>query len=145
MKYGINRVSVGVQSLDDALLKRIGRNYTAQKALDAIKLLKKTGIKHVCADLMWGLLGQTKEQWEETLKYMISLNLVDSYSLYQYTVLPSSPLYLRMERGQVPKCPVEEVQQEMYWNSVKIFRDTRFLSVSDIDFVSPNALKDDKV
>lgn len=144
-KYNVNRISVGVQSLDDVLLKRIGRNYSAQKALDCIKMLKDNGIKHVCADLMWGLPGQTKEQWEETLKYMINLGLVDSYSLYQYTVLPSSPLYLRMERGQIPKCPDEEAQQEMYWDSVRIFHKAGFLSVSDIDFVSPSVLKDDKV
>lgn len=144
-KYGINRVSVGIQSLDDVLLKRIGRNYDAETAVSCLKNLKQKGIKHVCADLMWGLPGQTKEQWEDTLKTMTGLNLADSYSLYQYTVLPSSSLYLRMERGQVPKCPDEETQQEMYWSSVKLFHEKGFLSISDIDFVTPEVLKDEKV
>ena len=144
IKYGINRVSIGVQALDNDLLKRIGRNYKADKAIATIKMLKDVGIKHVCADLMWGLPGQTKEQWRDTLHGMIDLHLVDSFSLYQYTVLPSSPLYLRMERGAIPKCPEEEIQQEMYWESVKTFHDAGYMSISDIDFVTPEALKDDE-
>ncbi|MFF2910173.1 coproporphyrinogen-III oxidase family protein [Paenibacillus sp. NPDC057934] len=141
MKYGINRVSIGVQALDDVLLKRIGRNYSGDQAIATISMLKKIGIKHVCADLMWGLPGQTEEEWRDTLTGMIDLKLVDSFSLYQYTVLPSSPLYLRMERGIIPKCPDEKIQQEMYWESVEILHNAGFLSVSDIDFVSPHVLE----
>lgn len=67
-KAGFNRLSLGIQSTDDAQLKALGRIHTARQARDAFAAARDAGFDNISVDLMYGLPGQTAEAWEETLR-----------------------------------------------------------------------------
>ena len=68
LKAGINRLSIGVQSLDDGLLRLLGRRHTAREALDAHKAARNGGFTNINLDLMYGLPHQTLDQWRATVR-----------------------------------------------------------------------------
>lgn len=80
---GINRISFGVQSFDDGLLKKIGRIHTADQAEEAVNLARRAGFSNINLDLMYALPGQTLSQWENTLSRAaeISPEHISAYSL----------------------------------------------------------------
>ena len=102
---GVNRLSFGVQSFDDVLLKRIGRIHTANEAEKAFCLARRAGFRNINLDLMYGLPGQTEVQWRHTVERAISLE-PEHLSLYQLLPEPSTLLVRQMEAGVVP--PVDE-------------------------------------
>ena len=65
---GANRLSIGIQSFADPLLKRLGRTHTAGEGLKAIDLARKAGFENINLDLMYGLPGQGPEDWQQTLE-----------------------------------------------------------------------------
>jgi oxygen-independent coproporphyrinogen-3 oxidase len=80
---GINRLSMGVQSFDDGLLKKIGRIHTAEQAENAFIMAREAGFDNINLDLMYALPGQSVEQWEKTLETAAGLNPehISAYSL----------------------------------------------------------------
>lgn len=134
-KYGVNRISVGVQSMSNKMLANIGRNYDAGVAMDALKMINEAGFSHVCVDLMWGLPGQTMEDWLESIRVLADSGLVEVFSIYQYMVIPSSPLYFKIQSGMIPKCPDDAEQEKLYWAAVQKFHDYGYKSLTSVDFV----------
>lgn len=135
-EYGVNRISTGIQSLDNQMLSNIGRNYSESKVMDSLELVNKAGFKHVCADLMWGLPGQTEEDWLYSISRLASSGLVDAFSIYQYIVIPSSPLYLKIKSGIMPECPGNKKQEELYWKGVEKFQEYGYKALTNVDFVN---------
>jgi len=84
---GINRVSLGVQSFNDDVLRRICRNHTAGEAIDAILQIKRAGLKSLSLDLIYGLPGMDEKIWIETLLKAHDLD-VDAYQLYRLRIVP---------------------------------------------------------
>ncbi len=84
-RRGVNRVSVGVQSLDDDLLSRIGRNHDAASVAPAFKALRQAGIERLSADLMYGLPGQSLQSWQRSVEAVCDLR-PDHISAYALTV-----------------------------------------------------------
>lgn len=80
-----NRLSIGIQSFNDAYLQKLGRIHSAQTARKAVKLAQDAGFKNINIDLMWGLPGQTLAELEEDLDEAIKLN-VQHISAYQLTL-----------------------------------------------------------
>ena len=72
---GFNRVSLGVQSDDDEILKKLGRPHTYAQAATAYQRIRKAGFRNVSIDLMYGLPGQDLQDWQETLDNVLRLNL----------------------------------------------------------------------
>src|SRR5205807_164175 len=72
-ELGVTRISLGVQSWDNALLKLLGREHSAQQAEQSFRLLRTVGFSNINIDLMFGLPGQTIEQWRLTLEKTIAL------------------------------------------------------------------------
>lgn len=70
---GVNRLSFGVQTFDDALLKRIGRIHTGAQAREAMELARAAGFRNVSMDLIYGLPGETQEMLVHDLETMVSL------------------------------------------------------------------------
>ena len=71
---GFNRVSLGVQCDDDAILEKIGRPHKYEQAVSAVQMIRKAGFKNLSLDLIYGLPGQTLEGWQETLRHVLELN-----------------------------------------------------------------------
>ncbi len=102
---GVNRLSFGVQSFDDALLKMIGRVHTAAEAEEAVRMARHAGFTNINLDLMYGLPGQTAEQWKSTIDQALALT-PEHLSLYQLIPEPGTSLVHKMEAGLLP--PVDE-------------------------------------
>ena len=104
---GINRLSLGVQSLCDEELQKLGRLHTAQKAKEALEMIFEAGFSNVSADVMFGIPGQTKESFEQTLDALLSFPLTH-LSCYSLQWEEETPL------GRCPQ-PMEEELEESLW------------------------------
>jgi len=108
---GINRVSIGVQSLIDLELKILGRTHTARESEIAVKAAAKAGFDNITIDLMMELPHQTLESFETTLDRALDLPITH-LSLYNLTFEESTPFYRK--RKQLQKaCPSSSVGKEM--------------------------------
>lgn len=109
---GVNRLSMGVQSFDQDLLKKIGRTHSNEHVYETIALAKKVGFTNISIDLMYGLPQQTMEQWKETLKLALALNL-PHYSAYSLIVEPKTIFYIQYAKGRLV-LPTEDLEADMY-------------------------------
>jgi oxygen-independent coproporphyrinogen-3 oxidase len=100
-KAGINRLSLGVQSLDDGELALLGRIHTAAEAREAVRLARNAGSTNLSLDLIYGLPGQTLSSWHRTLDEVIGLS-PDHISLYPLTLEDDAPMRLAIQRGEMP-------------------------------------------
>lgn len=97
---GFNRISMGVQSFDDAMLRFLNRRHDSRQAARAIETCRSCGIDNISIDLMYGLPGQTLEMQESDVRQAIQLG-VDHLSSYCLSYEPGSPLEKMKESGQV--------------------------------------------
>ena len=111
-QLGFDRISFGVQSLNDAELKAIGRVHNAAEALEAIELAKQTGFKRINADVIYGLPGQTMASLKETLAQLCSTG-IEHLSVYGLIVEKGTPLQKITEAGQII-LPDEDEAADMY-------------------------------
>jgi oxygen-independent coproporphyrinogen-3 oxidase len=86
-RCGVNRISLGVQSFDDGILKSTGRLHSSQDARDALRAIREAGFESVSIDLIYGYPGSTLKKWEETLMTAAALG-VDAYQLYRLRIVP---------------------------------------------------------
>ena len=98
-RSGVNRISLGVQSFDDGLLRLLGREHSAVQAEESFALLRSCGFENLSVDLMFGLPGQTLAQWKETLRRAIALE-PDHLSAYCLTYEEDTDFFLRHARGE---------------------------------------------
>ncbi len=105
---GVNRISFGVQSFDDSLLRAMGRVHSAALAVESIALARKAGFFNLNLDLIFGLPGQTMGMWEQTLDEALKLE-VEHLSLYGLKIEPGTPWGEEDERGLLPLPPEETV------------------------------------
>jgi oxygen-independent coproporphyrinogen-3 oxidase len=96
---GVPRISLGVQSWDDALLQMLGREHNAAQAEASYRILRDAGLQNVSIDLMFGLPGQSLGQWEQTLARTIELE-PDHISAYCLTYEEDTEFFARQLRGE---------------------------------------------
>lgn len=138
MENGVDRISLGVQTFHDPLIRHLGRSpaHTRERTFKTIEMLKREGMQNICVDLMIGIPGQTMALWEEDLDILMSLP-VNSFSIYLYLVLPASDAFFRIQSGQAPVCPSAEEQDRMYWRMVDKVLSNNYLAVTYNDFGGP--------
>lgn len=112
VKSGVNRVSLGLQSSEEALLPLLGRRHTARRAFDAIYSCAEAGIERLSVDLMYQLPSQSHGSWESTLAKVVELP-IDHLSLYELTIEPHTSFYKKRQQlaGELPS---QEEGAEMY-------------------------------
>ena len=98
-RLGINRISLGIQSWDDGLLKLLGREHNAKQGEESFEILRSAGFLNINVDLMFGLPGQMIEQWRSTLERTISL-MPEHISTYCLTYEEDTDFFLRHARGE---------------------------------------------
>ena len=96
---GVNRMSMGVQSLDDDLLRWMNRRHTAEGAREAFRLVRQAGFENVSIDLIFGLSNLSDAVWEATIDEAISLD-PEHISCYQLTIEGDNVLAQRLENGE---------------------------------------------
>src|SRR5690348_5003001 len=108
---GVNRVSLGVQALDDASLKELGRLHTAQEALDAVAVARSIFDRY-SFDLIYARPRQTLSGWEAELKRAIA-EAAEHLSLYQLTIEPGTPFFGLHRSGKLI-VPEEGLARDLY-------------------------------
>ena len=109
---GINRVSIGMQSMDNGLLAMLGRRHDADEAADALARCRHAGFDNVNLDLMYGLPRQDLAQWRNTVARVVAL-APEHLSLYALTLEEGTPLRRWVEQGRLPG-PDPDLAADMY-------------------------------
>lgn len=112
VRNGVNRVSMGAQTFSDERLRFLRRRHKAGDVERAVSALRKTGIKNISIDLMFGFPQETLVEWESDLDKVISLG-VEHVSAYSLMYEEGTPLYTMLESGKIVEID-EEVSRAMY-------------------------------
>ncbi len=124
-EIGINRLSIGIQSFDDADLKFMNRSHNAKEALSCIHLAKKAGFENITIDLIYGLPNQSNEKWKQNLKQMLALD-IQHFSAYALTIEPKTALKHLIDKKKVT--PLEEKITVEHFNTlVQIATENNFI------------------
>lgn len=115
-KEGVNRISLGVQSASDDLLKIIGRRHNFTQVKKAVKLIRAAGFDNLSIDLIYGLPNQTKGDWAETLAKVLDLE-PDHLSCYGLKLEEGTPMYDMYKDS--PVIPTDDEQADMYLYTVE--------------------------
>lgn len=98
--FGVNRVSMGVQSLDEVLLDRLGRVHSREQVFKSFDVLRAAGFKNVNVDLMFAIPGQTMDVWRETLREALALQS-EHLSTYEVIYEDDTPLFQQLQAGEI--------------------------------------------
>ena len=111
-KMGINRLSIGVQSLDDELLQLIGRRHTAEQARKAVAVAQAAGFDNISIDLMYALPSQTMEQWQKDVAEALQMG-VQHISTYGLIYEEGTVLMTLLDHGVIEAVD-EDTEMQMY-------------------------------
>ena len=120
LDVGINRLSLGVQAVDDPILKAADRRHDAKTAVEAVEAAMRAGFQSVTVDLMFGLPTQGLKQWQDTLNRVAAWD-VPHLSIYALTVEPRTPL-ARLVRDERIRLPDDGQQAEMMFATRDVLR-----------------------
>lgn len=116
-KVGINRLSIGLQSTHEHLLKEIGRIHTYLDFLDTFRFAREAGFENINVDLMIGLPNQTLAEVQDSIEEIVSME-PEHISVYSLILEEGTPLFKKVEEGL--ELPDEELERKMYWNVKRI-------------------------
>ncbi len=116
---GVNRVSIGIQSLDDRLLHKLGRTHHATTAIKAIEDTTTAGISNISIDLMYDIPGQTLDAWHHTLQRACELPITH-LSLYNLTIEPHT-VFFKYRETLRKELPDDECSTRMYQDAIATF------------------------
>ena len=110
IQAGFNRISIGVQNNNDQILKVLGRPHTFRQAVKSVEIARTAGFDNLSLDLMYGLPGQSPQQWADCLGSIIDLH-PDHISAYGLTLMQGTPLYQYQDQAALPN---DDAQASMY-------------------------------
>ena len=122
---GINRLSIGLQSTNDYLLKKIERIHNYQDFLDTYILARKTGFENINVDLMLALPEQTLENLMQSVRKIINLN-PEHISIYSLILEENTELFSKVQKGEEALVK-DELEREMYWKSKEAFEEAGYI------------------
>ncbi|MEY8445327.1 radical SAM family heme chaperone HemW [Enterococcus ratti] len=115
--YGVNRLSMGVQTFDNRLLKKIGRKHTTEDVYQTMRFLETENFKNVSIDLIYALPGQTLEGYKATLDQALALDL-PHYSLYSL-ILENKTMFMNWVRQGRLHLPDQETETQMFEETIE--------------------------
>ena len=113
----VNRISMGVQTFSDELLRLLNRRHTSKQALQAVQQFREAGYENISLDLIYGLPGQTLEGWQYDVQQLLRLD-VPHLSAYALSYETGTPLYKMLQEGKV-----SEVSDELSWRMYEYLMD----------------------
>ena len=134
-KAGINRLSIGLQSTDNTILKQIGRIHTFEQFLNTYEIARKVGFTNINVDLMLALPNQTEEILQDSLQKVICLN-PEHISLYSLILEEQTPMFTLVKAGKLT-LPDEETERNMYWNTKKRLEQNGYIHYEISNFAKP--------
>ena len=114
-KTSVNRVSMGVQSLNDECLQFMGRRHSAGQAENAVKMLQEAGYDNISVDVIFGIPGFGRAELDDTLQRILAMN-VQHISAYHLTIEPNTRFGRMVERGEF--CEIDDSSSESYFFAV---------------------------
>ena len=135
LNCGINRLSMGMQAAQPALLKMLGRIHDFTQVQQSVELARHAGFQHISLDLMFGLPGQTVSMWRETLEKALSLN-PEHLSCYGLIPEEGTPLYRDLQTGQLT-LPDEDDERRMYDLTLDLLAQSGFQQYEISNFARP--------
>lgn len=133
-KVGINRLSIGVQLLDDDILKKVGRNQSVQDAFNAIKVAPKY-FDNISVDLILGLPDVSKELWFKTVETLL-LWPIKHISVYMLTLYKGTKLFQKIENREI-FLQKDDTISTLYVDTVKILEKHNFIQYEISNFANP--------
>lgn len=133
-RAGFNRLSLGVQSTDDALLRRIGRIHTYEQVQQAVTAARKAKFTDLSLDLIYGLPGQTMEDWQRTLADAVALG-PEHLSCYGLKLEEGTPLW---QQRQTLTLPDDDAQADMYLYTVAALGEMGYEQYEISNFAKPS-------
>jgi len=134
-KLGVNRISLGVQSWDEELLKLLGREHNTQQVEESFRILRNAGLTNINVDLMFGLPGQTVDQWRATLEKTIALE-PEHISTYCLTYEEDTEFFLRQARGELRQDP--DADAEFFEMTMAILEDAGYQHYEISNYARPD-------
>ncbi|NJP36507.1 radical SAM family heme chaperone HemW [Alkalicoccus luteus] len=134
-RYGVNRLSIGAQTFDTGLLKAINRDHGEGDVEASIQLARHAGITDISVDMMFGLPGQTMEQWQQSLIKLVSLP-ISHVSAYSLKIEPKTVFYQMWNRGAL-KLPNQDMEAEMYDWLYEYLHENDFQAYEISNFAKP--------
>jgi len=138
-KLGINRLNIGIQSFDDAILKFLGRRHTAREARSAMDAARQTGFDNIGIDLIYGVSGQDIDFWKQTLKEALSF-FPEHLSCYQLSLDEKTPLYKQYKKEGL-KLTVENEALDFFMTTSQILTDAGYIHYEVSNFARTDSLK----
>lgn len=133
-QHGFNRVSIGIQTLDDHEIATVKRHNLSVDSLHAIELVRKAGIPNLCIDLMYGLPNQTKESWFLTLSSILDYK-PETIELYRTVVIPKTGL----SKHEDPSLKVGWLKRyESYTYASRVLSSNGYVQDSHVRSIVPN-------
>lgn len=134
-REGINRLSLGVQSLDDSVLKAMGRVHSAREAIEAYDMARDAGFENINMDLILGFPEQSPAVFKNTLQQSIAMG-PEHISAYSLIVEEGTPLRNDIDSGFVAE-PEQEADREMYHSACSILREAGYVRYEISNFARP--------
>ncbi|MDY0382722.1 MAG: radical SAM family heme chaperone HemW, partial [Atribacterota bacterium] len=118
-RAGVNRISIGGQSFNDRVLKKIGRIHSKEDIMKTYQLARYAGFNNINVDLMFGLPGLSKREFEKTLKELMMLR-PEHISLYALTIEQGTPFYEFIELGKA-RLPSDDFCSKLFVSAIDLF------------------------
>ncbi|MDD3631386.1 MAG: radical SAM family heme chaperone HemW [Atribacterota bacterium] len=118
-RAGVNRISIGGQSFNDRVLKKIGRIHSKEDIMKTYQLARYAGFNNINVDLMFGLPGLSKREFEKTLKELMMLR-PEHISLYALTIEQGTPFYEFIESGKA-RLPSDDFCSKLFVSAIDLF------------------------
>ena len=135
IERGTNRLSIGVQSFKDHILKTLGRLHTAGQAMAAVSIARRSGVKNLSIDLIYGIPGQRIKDWEDTLLQAIALK-PEHISAYGLSLDEGSFFMQEAGAGRIA-LPGEDLVARMYERAIAVLADSGYGHYEISNFALP--------
>ena len=133
---GVNRLSIGLQSSKNRLLKTLGRIHSFEDFIHSFKMARKEGFNNINVDLMFALPNQSLDDWKDTLLEVVDLN-PEHLSCYSLIIEEGTSFY-NLYKNSLLKLPKEEEEREMYEYCIDFLKEKGYLQYEISNFANPN-------
>ncbi len=132
---GVNRLSLGFQSFDDHILKKLGRTHKAEDSLRAFEDARAAGFRNISIDLIFGIEGQTMDSWEESLRKALELE-PEHISLYSLEFMEGTVFTRMLKEGRMKETDPEE-DRLMYEKAAELLKNAGYVHYEISNFAKP--------
>ena len=133
---GVNRLSFGLQAMQDEILKQLGRIHTVTEFLESYRLARENGFENINIDLIFALPDQTMKAWHHTLNEVISLE-PDHISAYNLVMEETTPFYEAWQAGEL-LLPTEDTEADMFQYTIETLTTHGYTHYEICNFAKPD-------